>query len=633
MFSYTETKDSLLLTAPSMNVEAGSFIQLRFRPKKGTITKVVNNGTEYFIKPNDVSPKFDGQTIVYKDSLESEVYIERSIYTFNGSLDKDESLVKVKINPVTGGSDFQGNNSTLKLPAGVTDLTSGVGGGSAYNLKARHIEEFGSAVGGFWDEAFSAAMTAAYLCGGIHLMLTNEQTYALSGTFPTIPNNGDTAPQAVPIILQGAGCHWSGRGKPVLGSTVLDIRGVSAYGKITLTSLGLFGLRDLTLTDSTASGGALIYTTNATLDIQGCAFVGITAGTLATQDAIILGGPNQVEGGSGVTDGFQGYGTIIQRNFFHKIRRVVYGRAFCNAVSIRGNTVWTTCGASDNTPCIEIDGAPAGGAQVAAGCSIVDNLLEVPNYAYGIALDHAQRNYLRNTFYDSTAKTVAAYKLGAGAVYNRIDETYTSCELLADSSSGNTNVVSRISQGTYSYHGPTDFTDTSYATKAYKIAAYGGSDAVLVQPAAAKADGVALLRVSRSAAEGTNPSQDNFKVMNGGEIRLAGAWFQVNGNKWISQGNAGAGQNMTWDSGPGGSYNDIRGYAIRHYDHTGALCATLTSAATGWVIAKPITWKPAASQTPVNNGDLTFEATSNTSLTVKLKGSDGTVRSVVLTLA
>ena len=106
MFSYTETKDSLLLTAPSMNVEAGSFIQLRFRPKKGTITKVVNNGTEYFIKPNDVSPKFDGQTIVYKDSLESEVYIERHIYTLDSGLDIDESFVISKTNPITGGVGF-----------------------------------------------------------------------------------------------------------------------------------------------------------------------------------------------------------------------------------------------------------------------------------------------------------------------------------------------------------------------------------------------------------------------------------------------------------------------------------------------------------------------------------------------
>jgi len=33
-------------------------------------------------------------------------------------------------NPVTGGNDFSGDVSTLKLPAGVTDLTAGVGGGS-----------------------------------------------------------------------------------------------------------------------------------------------------------------------------------------------------------------------------------------------------------------------------------------------------------------------------------------------------------------------------------------------------------------------------------------------------------------------------------------------------------------------
>jgi hypothetical protein len=42
---------------------------------------------------------------------------------------------------------------------------------------------------------------------------------------------------------------------------------------------------------------------------------------------------------------------------------------------------------------------------------------------------------------------------------------------------------------------------------------------------------------------------------------------------------------------------------------------------------------PGASVTPANNGDVVFELTSNTSLTIKAKGSDGTVRSVVLTLA
>jgi hypothetical protein len=46
-----------------------------------------------------------------------------------------------------------------------------------------------------------------------------------------------------------------------------------------------------------------------------------------------------------------------------------------------------------------------------------------------------------------------------------------------------------------------------------------------------------------------------------------------------------------------------------------------------------MTWKPSASAAPAANGDLTFEATSNTSITVKLKGSDGVVRSAVLTLS
>lgn len=44
-------------------------------------------------------------------------------------------------------------------------------------------------------------------------------------------------------------------------------------------------------------------------------------------------------------------------------------------------------------------------------------------------------------------------------------------------------------------------------------------------------------------------------------------------------------------------------------------------------------FRPAASVTPAANGDLTFQATSNTSLTFKFKGSDGTVRSGSITLA
>lgn len=42
---------------------------------------------------------------------------------------------------------------------------------------------------------------------------------------------------------------------------------------------------------------------------------------------------------------------------------------------------------------------------------------------------------------------------------------------------------------------------------------------------------------------------------------------------------------------------------------------------------------PVASQTPASNGDLVFERTNDTTLTIKLKGQDATVRSIPLTLA
>lgn len=45
-----------------------------------------------------------------------------------------------------------------------------------------------------------------------------------------------------------------------------------------------------------------------------------------------------------------------------------------------------------------------------------------------------------------------------------------------------------------------------------------------------------------------------------------------------------------------------------------------------------MTYKPAASATPASNGDMVFEITDNSTLTIKVKGSDGTVRVVALTL-
>jgi phage-related tail fiber protein len=45
-----------------------------------------------------------------------------------------------------------------------------------------------------------------------------------------------------------------------------------------------------------------------------------------------------------------------------------------------------------------------------------------------------------------------------------------------------------------------------------------------------------------------------------------------------------------------------------------------------------VTYVPAVTATPANNGDMVFELTDNNTLTIKVKGSDGTVRLVALTL-
>ena len=49
--------------------------------------------------------------------------------------------------------------------------------------------------------------------------------------------------------------------------------------------------------------------------------------------------------------------------------------------------------------------------------------------------------------------------------------------------------------------------------------------------------------------------------------------------------------------------------------------------------AEAVVIKPQASEVPAGIGDMVFQLTNDTTLVVKVKGSDGTVRSATLTLA
>lgn len=69
----------------------------------------------------------DGATLSYDADLEADlVNRNMAVYVINPA---QGGLVPVMASKnFTGGSDFSGNNSTLKLPAGETNLTGGVGG-------------------------------------------------------------------------------------------------------------------------------------------------------------------------------------------------------------------------------------------------------------------------------------------------------------------------------------------------------------------------------------------------------------------------------------------------------------------------------------------------------------------------
>ena len=58
-----------------------------------------------------------------------------------------------------------------------------------------------------------------------------------------------------------------------------------------------------------------------------------------------------------------------------------------------------------------------------------------------------------------------------------------------------------------------------------------------------------------------------------------------------------------------------------------------TNGAENVTVGQDLVQNPGSSVTPANNGELVVEATNNTTLTFKLKGSDGTVRSGTITLS
>lgn len=170
-------------------------------------------------------------------------------------------------------------------------------------------------------------------------------------------------------IWQGQGGYCTGqRQEPTSESggtrLLLTFQGATYNeAKIVTRGLGSFSLRDFIFHDTTpGSATPFLFTTNTTLFPENCAFIGArdTRAELCQQDAIVLGGtrkPRPGEGWGGADSAFQGYGTIVEKCYFNNVRRIVYGRSYCNNVVIRDNFADKGTGSNlANGACVEFDG-------------------------------------------------------------------------------------------------------------------------------------------------------------------------------------------------------------------------------------------------------------------------------------
>ena len=252
----------------------------------------------------------------------------------------------------------------------------------------------------------------------------SAKKYLISGQL-TVPHDGSfVAPKMASIILSGSGAGHTGRGTAPVGGTILDMRFSGTYGKIIGLGLGLLKIKDISFIDGGSDSTPFIYGTNPTMHISGCSFLGTKVGVLADQDAIVLGGTLDVESFGGIDDGFQGYGSVIENNYFGRIRRAVWGRMFFNGNVIQNNTIWNTCGSNIALAgAIELDGDPANTSmQKAVGNVITGNLIEATGYQWCIVLRESEQNTITgNNFYDESASTIGyIYCVPTSAVFNTI---------------------------------------------------------------------------------------------------------------------------------------------------------------------------------------------------------------------
>lgn len=353
--------------------------------------------------------------------------------------------------------------------------------GSGSNDQLYNVKKFSAVGDGVTNDtvAVQAAITAALATGGTVWFPPGH--YVVQPGALSYGYNESTVTPMPPIKFKGAGADWRttvGAGGVPTGGSRLDFQGTPlgrGVGCIELFGTGLFEMEGMFITQTgTAHTIPYVYSTNTTLMISRNVFQGHSSkgSTTCNQDAIVMGAvlpPDAIV--STENSRFQGYGTVIRENAFHRVRRAVWGRRATNAVVVRDNTVWSTCGSdggslANSGAAIEFQGVST---SYTVGVTIEGNLIETNGYYAGIRLGDYTANcsVIANNMYDPGAQTVVnvhltalsnAHVLIAGYHYD--GQPFVQYDGAAGSASRSTVVNAHQGQQS-SYPQPTVFTYSS----------------------------------------------------------------------------------------------------------------------------------------------------------------------------
>lgn len=335
----------------------------------------------------------------------------------SASLSTPTTMVASSQMPALSGAVTSSPGSTVTtfsagaITTGITDK-----GGQLFNVKA-----YGAKGDGSTDDtaAVNAAFAAAYAARG-GVIYFPPGIYLIAGAL-TVPNDGASSPRQPPYRIEGASMDGNSASwglAPSNGSILMMTETSDAQGKVDTRGGGYMEIDHVSFQDTASDSVPFIFTTNTILHVHDCSFTSSQTGTANVQDAIILGGSNPADLGTGNADApFQGYGTVIRDDYFNRVRHAVLGNTYANGIQIVDNTVGQGSGsATAGDAPFKFVGYGIG-AQNDSGGYISGNLIEMTNYYYGVRLDQNAESFVMmgNSGYDAGAHTVATYYLGPGS--------------------------------------------------------------------------------------------------------------------------------------------------------------------------------------------------------------------------